>query len=165
MLEFGLSAMYGPNAGGPNGGTRIFGADLKLAQGPFTLQAEALHRRYEADADPANGFASDDLADYGGYVQGLYAWNAAWAGGLRYDYVTGSGDSVGRFAGREEDPFRDDRSRLSPLLVWSFAPSAALTLQYNYDRADHLADDDAHALWIGLDWAIAAGGSGPGHAH
>ena len=72
-LGFGLSAMLGPNASGPDGLTRIFGADLKLAHGPLTLQAEGLHRRYEADADPANGFAPDDLADYGGYVQALYA--------------------------------------------------------------------------------------------
>jgi hypothetical protein len=162
-LRLGASALFGPNAAGLDGETRIWGADLLLAAGRFSLQAEAMRRDYDAEADPASGFDGEALEDWGGYVQALYGFHPQWSAGLRYEYVSGSGESVGALAGREADPFRADRSRTSPLLTWRFAPTARLTLQYNYDRADHLEDDDAHAVWLGLDWTIGAGG--PAHAH
>lgn len=162
-LRLGASALIGPNAAGLDGETRIYGADALLKAGPLSLQAEAMRRDYDAEADPATGFDGDALGDWGAYVQALYALDPKWATGLRYEYAAGSGESLGAFGSRDADPFRDDRSRMSPLVVWRFAPTARLTLQYNYDRADHLQDDDAHAVWLGFDWAIAAGGSG--HVH
>jgi hypothetical protein len=162
-LRLGASALFGPNASGLDGETRIFGVDAALAAGRLTLQVEAMRRHYDAEADAATGFDGEALEDWGGYLQALYGLSPTWATGLRYEYVTGSGESLGPFAGRDADPFRDDRQRVSPLVVWRFAPTARMTVQYNYDRADHIQDDDAHAVWLGLDWTIAAGGSG--HAH
>jgi len=162
-LRLGASALFGPNAAGLDGETRIYGADVLLTAGPLSVQAEAMRREYDAEADPASGFDGDALEDWGAYLQALYALDPKWAAGLRYEYAAGSGESLGAFGSRDADPFRDDRSRISPLVVWRFAPPARLTLQYNYDRTDHLQDDDAHAVWFGFDWTIGAGGAGQAH--
>ncbi len=172
----GISGLYGPNASGDDGETYIIGGDVfaRIAlQGEqaLTLQGEFLYRDYKTDnANEADGFAGEDFEDYGFYAQTLYDFNAAWSAGLRLGYGSGDGESVGDFGDRDADPFRADRYRLSPLLVWNFAPTARLSLQYNYDDSDFLSDDDAHSVWLGLNWAIGAGrraelGSGPGHAH
>jgi hypothetical protein len=62
--------------------------------------------------------------------------------------------------GRDADPFRDDRYRVSPLLVWYASEFARLRLQYNYDRADHLTNDRAHSVWLVLEALI---GTHPAH--
>jgi hypothetical protein len=79
---------------------------------------------------------------------------------LRYEYGTGSGESVG---GRNRDPFRDTRHRLSPLLSWRPTEFSRIRLQYNYDRATHLEFDglgnreqDAHSLWLGFEVLLGA---------
>jgi hypothetical protein len=96
------------------------------------------------------------LYDWGFYLQGLYGIRYGWAAGLRYEYATGSGQSVG---GREADPFRDDRHRLSPLLVWHPTEFSRIRLQYNYDRANHLNPDDAHTGWVGFEILFGAHGA------
>ena len=45
----------------------------------------------------------------------LYGGYGGWATGVRYEYGGGSGQSIG---GRQNDPFRADRHRVSPLLIW-----------------------------------------------
>jgi len=143
---------------------------------PFFLwQAEASKRDYHADRfvagtavedDPDDGghghggglveeadeqeqeedLAAEILRDYGFYTQALYGFRHGWAAGLRYEYATGRHASVG---GRDEDPLRDDRHRLSPLLVWQPTEYSRFRLQYNYDDADHLDGGDAHSAWVG----------------
>lgn len=170
-VDLGASGLYGPNATGGDGETYIVGADLtvnaKLGETRYLRwQSEAMYRNYDADDDPANGFVSDDLDDYGLYTQLLLGFSRAWAAGLRYEYVSGDGASVGDFDDRDEDPFRSDRHRISPLVQWQFAPTAKIRLQYNYDDADFLEDgSDAHAIWLGFDWAFGAGSAGHGHDH
>jgi hypothetical protein len=75
------------------------------------------------------------------------------------EHATGSESDL---ISRNDDPFRSNRWRLSPLL--SFHPSqfSRLRLQYNYDHASHLADDDAHTLWAGLEFLF---GAHPAHAY
>jgi hypothetical protein len=78
---------------------------------------------------------------------------------LRFEYARGSGASV---QGRDNDPFRDTRYRVSPLLVWHPSEFLRLRLQYNYDRADHLAQRDAHSVWLGVEFLY---GSHPAHKY
>jgi hypothetical protein len=164
----GFSALFGPNSTGPDGRTQIYGADFKVVWRPvrnfrgwpfLRWQTEFLWRNYEADAftgipggeeeDGGNGtpvrLPRQALRDWGIYTQALYGFTYRWAAGLRFEYVTGSGASIG---GRENDPFRDNRYRISPLLTWYASEFARIRLQYNYDRADHLANDDAHTVWL-----------------
>jgi len=93
------------------------------------------------------------LRDIGGYTQLLYGFRYGWSAGLRYEYATGSGKSVidGVLASRQGDPGRDDRHRLSPLLVWQPTHFSRFRLQYNFDHARHLPSHDAHTVWLGAE--------------
>jgi hypothetical protein len=156
----GGSGLFGPNATGPREETRIYGADLVAKWRPATnfrgwpfliWESEVMKRDYEAGAvfDEAgiNTLPAATLHDWGLYTQLLYGFRYRWAGGLRYEYATGSGQSVG---GRAADPLRDDRHRFSPLLSFQPTEFSRLRLQYNLDHADHL-DDDAHSVWFGFE--------------
>jgi hypothetical protein len=168
--QLGASALLGPNATGPGGRTRIYGADavakwrpVRSDQGwPFlTVEAEWLERDYRADAnldDPNNPFPSKTFDDRGGYVQGLWGFRKRLAAGMRAEYASSSGASFPD--GRDDDPFRGDRLRLSPLLLFQQSEFARWRLQYNYDRAEFLAEDDSHSVWLVLELGI-----GPHAAH
>ena len=78
----------------------------------------------EAECDEPVALSSDTLHDWGGYVQVEWGFRRPWTAGLRYEYATGSGASVGIYDGRGADPFRDNRQRISPLLT--FHPSGVL---------------------------------------
>jgi len=177
--QVGVSGLYGPNATGSDANTAIYGLDAVLKWLPlrsdrgfpfFTIEGEIMGRRYEADdfrgcpeePDCDDPIALDDdvLNDWGGYLQALWGFRRGWAVGLRGEYASGDGDSVGMFTSRSEDPFRDDRWRISPLLAWYPSEFSRVRLQYNYDRADFLEDDDAHTVWLGLEFLF---GSHPAH--
>lgn len=94
------------------------------------------------------------LRDTGFYTQLLYGFRPGWAAGLRYEYAGGSGDSVmdGELVSRNMDPMRDDRHRVSPLLLWQPTEYSRFRLQYNFDHAAHLdGDGNAHTVWIGAE--------------
>jgi hypothetical protein len=172
--RLGVSALFGPNASGPDGRTIIAGADLKATWRParnfrgwpfLRWQSEFMWRNYEADAftAPAADEADHDhgeetggitaleaatLNDWGFYSQLLYGFRYAWAAGLRVEYADGRGPSV---AGRSQDPRRDQRLRLSPMLAYWPTEFSRLRLQYNYDWADHIEDNQVHSLWLGLE--------------
>ena len=159
----GLSGLFGPNASGPDGHTRIYGADLKLTWRPttsfrgwpfFLWQSEVMGRDYAADrfSDGVTDLPRKTLRDWGLYTQALYGFSYGWAAGLRYELATGSGASVLAYNGRDADPFRDDRHRISPLLAWHPSEFSRIRLQYNYDRADHLERQDAHSVWLGVEF-------------
>lgn len=173
-LLLGFSGLHGPNQTGPDGGTWIYGVDAKIRWRPqdnfrgwpfVVWQAEFMRRDYKADAftagtdiDPASGeypnnLPGDTLHDQGFYTQLLYGFRYGWAAGLRAEYATGSGQDVdgGVLAPREMDALRDNRVRISPLLVWHPTEFSRLRLQYNYDSADHLNGGDAHTIWIGAE--------------
>jgi hypothetical protein len=168
--KLGFSALFGPNATGSNGRTIIYGADLKVVWRPernfrgwpfLRWQTEFLQRDYKAaaftgeiDGTPT-AFAKDTLHDWGIYTQALYGFAYRWAAGLRVEYASGSGASVSA-GGRDADPFRDDRLRLAPLLIWDASEFSRLRLQYNYDQADHLADNGVHSVWLGLEILFGA---------
>ena len=170
--KLGISGVFGPNASGPDGDTRIYGADLKVRWRPtnnfrgwpFVLwQSEIMQRDYTADrlfddSDPGNAIdlPRETLRDWGLYTQALYGFSYGWAAGLRYEYASGSEASVLTFNGRDGDPFRDDRHRISPLLVWHPSEFSRLRLQYNYDRAEHLEHKDGHSVWLGVEFLYGA---------
>ncbi len=170
--KLGFSGLFGPNATGPDGDTRIYGADLKLRWRPtnnfrgwpfFLWQSEVMARDYTADRffddsslDKTFNLPRETLRDWGLYTQTLYGFYYGWAAGLRYEYASGSGASVLTFDGRDADPFRDDRHRISPLLVWHPSEFSRIRLQYNYDRADHLEHTDAHSVWLGVEFLYGA---------
>jgi hypothetical protein len=168
-MKIGASGLFGPNATGSSESTRIYGGDLVFKWRPpqnfrgwpfFLVESELMKRDYEAasvvDSAGIVTLPATTLYDWGFYLQGLYGIRYGWAAGLRYEYATGSGQSVG---GREADPFRDDRHRLSPLLVWHPTEFSRIRLQYNYDRANHLNPDDAHTGWVGFEILFGAHGA------
>ena len=164
---FGLSGLYGPNSTGRDADTWLYGLDMKWRWQPagnfgypfLTWQTEIMKRDYHAarytQETETGDFASlpgRTLKDWGLYTQLLYGFQTRWAAGLRYEYAGGSGQSIG---GRKNDPFRDDRHRLSPLLVWRPSEFSRIRLQYNYDMASHLKND-AHTIWLGFEWLYGA---------
>ena len=168
--KLGFSGAVGPNNTGPEGSTKIYGSDLKVkwrpgsdARGwPFLIwQSEIMKRDYEADhfflddGVDVIDLPSEKLRDWGFYTQLLYGFHPGWAVGLRYEFTGGSGESVREFGSRNQDPFRDDRHRVSPLLAWYITEFSRLRLQYNYDRADHLVDD-GHTVWLGVEFLIGS---------
>ena len=178
--KLGLSALFGPNASGPDGRTTIAGADLKMTWRPannfrgwpfLRWQTEWIWRHYKADDFIAEeedehdedehdededeeehgheSLDSDTLIDWGLYSQLIYGFHYRWAAGLRFEYADASGPNAE--TPRDQDPFRDQRFRLSPLLAFHPTEFSRIRLQYNYDWADHLDSHDAHSLWLGLE--------------
>jgi hypothetical protein len=162
-VKLGVSGLHGPNSSGGDGETWIYGADLKVRWRPednfrgwpfLIWQTEAMKRDYIASSFP--GAAGDEpldpiaravLRDAGFYSQLLYGFRYGWAAGTRVEYASGSKPSLE--GGRQADPFRDDRYRVSPLLVWQPSEFSRFRLQYNYDNARHLPERDAHSVWVG----------------
>lgn len=186
--QLGGSFLRGPNASGPDGRTHVFGADfvakwrpLASDRGwPFVLfEAEAMHRTFHADGfqgvleeegeEPEDGesllIPRQTLRDWGFYAQLLYGFTRGWAVGLRGEYATGKGRGfdleTGGFVSRDVDPFRNDRFRVSPMVLWQPTEFSRLRLQYNYDWADHLKAH-AHSVWVGLDISL---GAHPAHTY
>jgi hypothetical protein len=185
----GFSGLYGPNATGPDGETSIYGADLKVKWRPvknfrgwpfLLFQSEIMGRNYRADRffnpgpDGVPTTADDislphkTLADWGFYTQLLCGFRNTWAAGIRYEYATGSGSNVNVDFGtgtvlrvsRNSDPFRGDRHRISPLLVWQPTEFSRFRFQYNYDRnSDRLPGFEgrnAHSVWLGAEFMLGA---------
>ena len=170
-LQLGVSNLYGDNHTG--GETWIYGADAKLViedkelgRADWIFQGEIMKRTYDADPvfveDGADSFAlgSDEVDDWGFYVQALKALDKKWSVGLRYEYVTGSGDSFegDEVVAREDDFDRSDRYRISPMLVYQHSEFTKMRLQYNYDDSD--TDDEANTIWLGVEVIL---GSHPAH--
>ncbi len=174
------SALLGPNATGRNGRTAVWGGDLVVKwrpsaarQGwPFLVwESEVMRRDFKADLFD-NGLITipeETLRDWGFYTQALWGFYRRWAAGARYEYAGGSKDGVlaedtdadGTLdtltpVARSADPLRDNRHRLSPLLIWQFSEFARLRAQYNYDRAGHLPKGEAHEAWASLEFLIGA---------
>jgi hypothetical protein len=177
MMKFGFSAATGPNGAGASTSTLLAGVDVALKwkppggeQGwPFvTVEGEWMERAYQVDAavDPAGSatnpgptdlaYPAATLYDRGGYAQVVWGFTLGWRAGFRVERATGSGES---FGGRENDPLRDDRTRLSPLIGYAPSEFAHFKLQYDYDRADHLGKP-VHSVWLGVEMLI---GTHPAH--
>ena len=170
--KLGVSGLLGPNPTGDDSETYVYGADLKLKWLPnysfrgwpfVTWESEYLRREYHtapfaldsASAELGAGeslVGGDTLTDQGFYTQLLWGFRSGWATGMRVEHAFGSGDSV---LNDSEDPLRDSRYRLSPMLAWYPSEFSRVRIQYNYDDAEHLETGDAHSFWLG--WEILYG--------
>ena len=167
---FGASGLYGPNSTGRDGDTWLYGLDMKWRWTPadsfrgypfLTWQTEIIKRDYhaaryttESEDGDVHSLPGTTLKDWGLYSQLLYGFHTNWAAGLRLEYAGGGGHG-NNDGGRRMDPFRDDRYRVSPLLVWRPTEFSRIRLQYNFDSASHLAND-AHGVWLGFEWLYGA---------
>lgn len=154
-MNLGLSGLRGPNASGPGNDTAIHGADLYLKWQPAHSQrgfpfvswhTEVLNRRYQTD--------DATLKDWGGFTQALWGFTPGWVAGLRMEYAEGSGGKAGYDI--SADALRDNRTRLSPNLTWYPTEYSKLRLQYNRDWTEHLAEKDAHGLWLQFEYSLGA---------
>lgn len=169
--KLGFSGIYGPNATGLHGDTWIYGADLvvkwrpaKNYQGwPFLLwESEIMKRDYHAKPDIA-GVTANTLRDWGFYTQLLWGFYPRWAVGVRGEYASGAGSNVSfdpttgitEIVSRNTDAFRDNRTRILPLLVWHPSEFSRLRVQYNYDWTARL-QKDAHTVWFGAEFLYGA---------
>jgi outer membrane murein-binding lipoprotein Lpp len=190
--QLGLSGMHGPNASGRNGETWLYGGDLVVKWRPLqtdrgwpfvVFQSEITGRSYDADGfslclDEADCDAStiqvgdEVLNDWGFYAQALWGFRRGWAAGLRVEHATASGDGFDldasfesgepSFSNASLDPFRDDRTRLSPLLVFHPSEFSRIRLQANYDWTESPELDDALSIWAGIEFLF---GSHPAHSY
>lgn len=180
-LGLGASALFGPNATGGDADTVIWGVDFVLRWRPVKnergwpfvkLQGEYMVRDFEAgeqvdSSDPLNPVTvpGDTLRDQGAYVQAIWGFSTGWATGVRFDWASGSGDGYDATAqaltSRDGDPFRTDRVRVSPMLVFQPSEFSRIRLQYDWDDSDHL-DNDVHSVWLGFEVLI---GTHPPHAY
>jgi hypothetical protein len=156
----GLSGAFGPNDTGGRRRTEIYGADVFwkwkpaiAAQGfPYlSWQTEAILRSLQAGADPLAPvpLPAETLRDRGFYSQIVYGFLPRWNAGLRADYATGN-----RAAFDPADPFRGERTRLSPQLTFLPSEFSKLRLQYNYDHGDLFGT--AHSVWMQLEFGLGA---------
>lgn len=187
--QLGASWVTGPNASGRDGRTHIFGGDLVVKWRPLqtdrgwpfvTFQSEVIGRRYEADdfalcldeEDCDNstvGVGDDTLEDWGFYAQLLYGFRRNWAAGFRVEHARGSGrgfDVEGSleageasFLSANTDPFRDERTRISPLLVFHPSEFSRLRLQANYDWTKTPELEDGLSVWAGIEFTFGAHGA------
>lgn len=174
-LVGGLSALFGPNATGDDTDTRIYGADLYLKWRPLDSnqgwpflgwQTEAMVRRYEAaavlDAEGAELAGSTTLDDAGLYSQLLWGFARPWVIGVRYDRARGESAVIalpeGEYSSRL-DSLRDSRQRYSAVLSYYPSEFSKLRLQYNYDRAEFMSEDDAHSAFVQFEILFGAHGA------
>lgn len=80
-----------------------------------TLGAPKSHTAEWEEDSAAPAIPGTILRDAGIYSQVLYGFPYGWAAGLRVEYASGKGSD---FLQRSHDPLRNDRWRLSSLLVW-----------------------------------------------
>jgi len=167
--QFGLSALLGPNSTGAEGETQILGADLvlnwtspKQYKGApyFKLELEATQRNFEAAAGTSNGqvYESEDLKDWAYLVEAIYGFTPSWSTGLRYEQAGGKGASFSQL--RSADPDRSDRTRISPIVTYKPSEFSRVSLQYNYDKVDHLTDKTHNSVWLSFQVLI---GTHPAH--
>jgi outer membrane murein-binding lipoprotein Lpp len=184
--QLGLSGMHGPNASGPDGQTWLYGGDLVVKWRPLSaergwpfviFQTELMGRTYdadgfdlcldEADCDASTLHVGDEvLHDWGFYSQLLWGFHRGWAAGLRFEHATADGDDfdldttledgVATFSSPSLYPYRDDRRRLSPLLVFQPTEFSRFRLQANWDWTDSPELDDALSIWAGFEFMIGA---------
>jgi hypothetical protein len=180
-LQLGASFARGPNPTGEHADTWLWGLDFAWQEAridepdcctfaAWSLQGEWIAREFDAAAqvdarEPGTLVAvpATTLRDHGLVVEALFAVGDRWGTGVRGEWASGSGAShfgSGVF-GRADDPWRCDRLRISPLLVYRPSHAFSVRLQYDFDDSDALADA-AHSAWLGCEVVL---GHHAAHVH
>lgn len=143
-----LSSLLGTTLLSPDRGDLGLLIDvLSGAQNFATLNGAEQQGVIEAGIRSAH--PTETLHDFGFYSQLIFGFREGWSMGLRYEFASGSGESrveggpwLGDtdLFGRDRDPMRDTRVRISPLLVYAPSEFSRFRLQYNQERADHLRE-------------------------
>lgn len=118
------------------------------AHGIATVRQHA-HDDEDEDEELSENIPGQLLRDWGLYTQLLYGFRHPWAAGIRFEWASGSGQSYPE--GRANDPLRDDRLRVSPLIQYQPSEFSRIRLQYNYDHATALPGEDASTVWLALE--------------
>ncbi len=170
----GASALFGPNATGSDTRTQVYGADLYAKWKPLTndkgfpflsWQTEVMVRRYEAGPVFDAGTEVEGrevLGDWGFYSQAVWGFERPWSLGLRYDHARGeevSFSSPGVSYASSADSFQDRRSRGSAALTYYPSEFSKIRLQYSYDRAQFLIEEDAHSIYLQVEIMFGAHGA------
>jgi hypothetical protein len=154
----GLSGAFGPNNTGNNTRTEVYGADLfwkwkspTAEKGfPFVaLQGEGLLSRFEAGADPLAALPAETLYDYGFYSQVLWGFHPGWVAALRGEWANGN-DGLDD----PNDPFRGERTRISPNLTWYPTEFSKIRLQYNVDHGELFGTEQS--VWLQFEFQLGA---------
>lgn len=158
----GISGAFGPNASGPDTRTAIYGADffykwkpLRAESGwPFIAwQTEVMARRYEAGSVEGDSPLPEEvLRDRGGYTQVVWGFKRPWVGGVRLDYVAGTGGEPAL------DPMRDRRFRVSPNVAYYPSEFSKWRLQYNRDDIQS-RDKIVHSVFLQWEFLIGEHGA------
>lgn len=147
---------------------------------PFVrFEAEWMRRDYEADPfTELDVFGTpgpvDDvvlpaatLEDEGWYAQLLWGFSPSWIVGVRVEEAGSSGDNVHlevdeglgtidvEFEDPIDDPSRNERTRISPMVIYQPTEFSRVRFQVNFDDAQHLTDD-AVTWWLGFEWLLGA---------
>ena len=166
----GASALFGPNASGPNNHTYVYGADLYVkwkpvnhSQGfPFVAwQTEYLHRDYQAGPDTVNGIPASRLKDYGMYSQLTFGFVYRWVAGLRVDYVNSSGGAPAApfIITLAQQDLAGERWRFSPNLTFYPSEFSKFRLQYNLDFAASRGREAVHGVFLQAEFNIGEHGA------
>ena len=157
-LMVGASAAFGPNETGTNLRSEIYGVDLYWKWKPANAQAgfpfvswqtEALYQRFEAGADPDASLTSEVLRDWGFYSQVLWGFRPRWVVGLRGEYANGN---PGEYD--PNDVYRNQRTRISPVLTFYPSEFSKIRLQYNYDQGALFGTEQS--VWLQFEFLLGA---------
>ncbi len=165
-LVAGASAAFGPNDTGANANTQIYGLDLywkwKPADAnagfPFvSWQTEALYQRFSAPTDlngpaPLATLPAQTLKDWGFYSQALWGFKERWVAGLRGEYANGNDSPYDPY-----DVYRNERTRLSPMLTFFPSEFAKIRLQYNFDHGELVGNQSS--IWLQFEFMLGAHGA------
>lgn len=180
-LSLGLSGMMGPNSTGNGARTYVWGVDAAFSVplgsvSRLRLSAEFVQRIFRGkrqEFDDGSGTLVElpgrRLSDVGVFASALVDLDDRWTIGGRYEYASSTRDNVDDIA-NGADPFRGNRHRFSPLVIWRFAPLGRVSFQYNLDHAQFLRDTGerrvVHSAFINVNWRFGLGASSHiGHDH
>ncbi len=159
-LVLGTSGAFGPNETGDHERTEIYGVDAywkwkpaKSHMGfPFvSFQTEGLYQRFGAGGDPLAPvpLPSESLKDWGFYAQVLWGFHERWVAGLRGEYANGNSANYD-----PNDPYRNERTRISPNITFYPSEFSKIRLQYNLDHGELVGDE--HSVWLQVEFLIGA---------
>ncbi|MBT8048923.1 MAG: DNA-binding protein [Xanthomonadales bacterium] len=130
----------------PNGNSR---------QKNFKFQAEYMWRDETGVYELPDGFRGPwDYDQRGWYAQAVYQPVPRWRVGARYDRLSGAVPAAD-WQGSSLYPLGDDPTRYSLMVDWSNSEFSRLRLQYNYDDATGLSDNQ-----FGLQYIFSIGAHG-----
>lgn len=152
-IEPGVSFATGPNATGETGRTWLVGGDLMFEwrkDDAFArVEGEFIYRYFQANLGEHEGEVLEPavLGDWGWYLELTGSPIRQFYFGARVEHASGfrSGEEL-----RQEDPRRDNRWRVSPIVAYQPIDEFAVTLQYNFDHTQHLGGDTSHGVWLGI---------------